>query len=289
MKRNAGLISGGSRSGSQTAEGAGRPTMPAGEAEVNQTPGAEIRRLREERGLRAVDIDRISETIKLRKKCTDFGISHATLNDIENEHSVPNVRKMFSLAASLEVPMEAVLALYGVAPSEVKEYYDHPYSGKTGIEVLNPSFTVPFDIPFDFRRTGPIATDVSHSPALPEAIRGRVDPSRFSYAWVGIKDTGMGDLVPAGSLIEVDRSQSGIKVSRWSTIRDRPIYFCWTKDGHRCSWGEEVPGELILVPHPASQVPIKCYRTPRDAKVIGRVTYAWVPFARADVAPPPRG
>jgi len=265
-----------------------RSTMPT-EVEVNQTPGAEIRRLREEKGIRAVDIQRISETIKLRKKCTDFGITHATLNDIENEHSVPNVRKMFSLAASLEVPLESILALYGVAPAEVKEYYDHPHAQETGIEVLNPFFAVPFDIPFDFRRTGPIAIDVSHWPTLPEPIRGRMDPSRYSYAWVGIEDTGMGDLVPAGSLIEVDRSQSRIEVSTWSTIRERPIYFCWTKDGHRCSWCEEVPNEVVLVPHPASQVPIRCYRTPRDARVIGRVTYAWVPFTRFEAPPSPRG
>src|ERR1700722_12068415 len=88
-----------------------------GETAMNQTPGTEIRRLREEKGLRAVDVQRISDSIKLRKQCTDFGISHATLNDIENEHSVPNVRKMFSLAASLEVPLESILALYGVAPA----------------------------------------------------------------------------------------------------------------------------------------------------------------------------
>ena len=259
-----------------------RSTAPT-EVEVNQTPGAEIRRLREEKGIRAVDIQRISETIKLRKKCTDFGITHATLNDIENEHSVPNVRKMFSLAASLEVPLESILALYGVAPAEVKEYYDHPQ--KTGIEVLNPIFSVPFDIPVDFRRTGPIAADVSHWPTLQEPIRGRMDPSRYSYAWVGIEDTGMGDLIPAGSLIEVDRSQSRVEVSTWSTIRDRPIYFCWTKDGHRCSWCEEVSDGLVLVPHPASQVSVKSYRTPRDARVIGRVTYAWVPFTSFEAPP----
>ena len=259
--------------------------MPTSEEEVNQTPGAEIRRLREEKGLRAVHIQRISETIKLRKKCTDFGISHATLNDIENDHSVPNVRKMFSLAASLEVPMESILALYGASPIEVKEYYDHPHSEETGLQVSNPFFAVPFDIPFDVRRTGPIATDTSHWPTLPEPIRGQVDPSRYRYAWVGIEDAGMGDLIPAGSLIEVDRSQPRIEVSTWSTIRDRPIYFCWTKDGHRCSWCEEVPSELILVPNPVSQLPVRYYRAPRDARVIGRVTHGWVPFTRFEVLP----
>jgi hypothetical protein len=63
-----------------------------------KSAGQRIKDLREERGLRPADIHRISEAIKRQKNCPGFGITHASLNDIENHHSVPSVRKMFSLA-----------------------------------------------------------------------------------------------------------------------------------------------------------------------------------------------
>src|SRR5215813_14899310 len=105
-----------------------------GSREINRTPGDEIRRLREERHLRSADIQRISETIKRQKNCADFGISHATLNDIENEHSVPSVRKMFSLAVCFRVPLEFILELYGASPDDVKDLSGENEPGRTPVD-----------------------------------------------------------------------------------------------------------------------------------------------------------
>jgi transcriptional regulator with XRE-family HTH domain len=260
-----------------------RPPSPIAEHTINHAPGAEIRRLREEKGIRPVDVQRISETIKTRKNCSDFGISHATLNDIENEHSVPNVRKMFSLAASLGVSLDSILALYGAAPADVKQFYDGA-SETADVHAIKVPFEVPFDTPFDARRTSPVGAEARKWPTLPDVVRDRVSPSRYGYAWIGTEDTAMRGLIPPGSFIEVDRSQNIVVAATWSTVRDRPIYFCWTRDGHRCAWCEESEGELILIPDPASQTPVRFYKAPREARIIGRVINAWVPFVRADVA-----
>jgi transcriptional regulator with XRE-family HTH domain len=251
---------------------------------INSEPGKEIRRLREDRGLRAIDIERISENVKLQTKCQDFGISHATLNEIEKENSIPNVRKMFSLAVALRVPLNDILALYGAHPENVPEFFEAG-PGEISREPFNPAFGTPFDIPFDFRRTGPIgSSDIASWPGAP--LRGKLDPSRFSYAWVGTKDDSMADLIPGGSLIEIDRDQREIEMTAWSTLRSRPVYFLWTKDGYRCSWCEEDKDsdELALLPHPASHAPLKRYRR-RDTwvRVIGRVRHAWIPIGDHDL------
>jgi transcriptional regulator with XRE-family HTH domain len=247
------------------------------ESDLKGKPGSQIRRLREERGLRPVDIQRISETVKIRKECADFGISHGTLSDIENENSVPNVRKMFSLAVCFQVPLEHILALYDASPSDIKQHYESLPEG-THIEAMEPSFAIHFDTPFDLRRTAPVVAAGAQVPDLPPALRARLDSSRYSYAWVGTEEDEMAEMIPGGSLIEIDRSQSSIEMADWSSLRERPIYFCWTKDGYHCSWCEEAEYDLVLLPHPASGAKAKRYRKPREVTLIGRVVHAWVPF-----------
>jgi len=258
-----------------------------GESTINPTPGNEIRRLREERHLRPVDVQRISDAVKRQMNCADFGISHATLNDIENEHSVPNVRKMFSLAVCFRLPMESILALYGAPPEGVRQYLDDPGQqrslGDLAFPGADPSFVLQFDMAFDSRRTAPLATDVAQWPKFPWVLRDRMSPSNYSYAWVGTEDDAMADLILGGSLIEIDRSQCAVEIAAWSELRERPIYFCWTKDGYCCGWCEEDSEELVILPHPASHAQTRRYRRPREAAIIGRVTYAWVPFGASKV------
>lgn len=132
-----------------------------GNVTINPAPGSEIRRLREERHLRPVDIQRVSDTIKRERNCSDFGISHATLSDIENEHSVPNVRKMFSLAVCFRLPMEDILALYGASPDGVRQFYDTSSAEIRANESAAASSgapsgpLVPAGVPGDWQRKGP--------------------------------------------------------------------------------------------------------------------------------------
>ena len=248
-------------------------------AAINPAPGEEIRRLRERRGLRPVDIQRISEGIRIRKDCADFGISHTTLNDIETGHSIPGARRMFSLAVCLQVPLEQILALYGVDPAEVAEYApDTAAEIPVETSTLISDFVLAFDTAFDARRTSPLASDSRQWSALPEPLRARMNPSKYNYAWIGTEDDSMADLIPGGSLVEVDRNQTNVELASWVSMRDRPIYFSWSKDGYTCSWCEEDGKDLVILPHPASHTPARRYRTPREAYIIGRVTYAWVPF-----------
>lgn len=244
---------------------------------ISSTPGNQIRRMREERGLRPVDIERVSESIRQRRGHPDFAINHATLNDIENQHSLPNVRRMFSLAVCFRVPLEQILSVYGASSEAARQFWSDVEPDATRIESLDSAFVAQFDKSFDLRRTGPFEMDITHWPSLPDTLQNRSDPANYCYAWVGMQDTTMADLIPPCSLVEVDRSQNIVEHSAWLTLRSRPIYFCWTKDGYRCAWCERHGDELVLLPHPVSDAQVKRYRG-KEATVIGRIVHAWITF-----------
>ena len=71
--------------------------------------------------------------------------------------------------------------------------------------------------------------------ALPPALRKRFDPRRYRYAVVGLKDDTSGDLIPPGSLVEVDVLQNAVQVFDWRSMGERPVYLVWHTDGHSCS------------------------------------------------------
>jgi len=97
-------------------------------------------------------------------------------------------------------------------------------------------------------------------------------------AVVGLKDDTMGELIPPGSLVEVDVMQNAVQVFDWKTIRERPVYLVWHTDGHSCCWCQLEGKELTLLPYPLSRQSVRRFKVPREASVIGRVINAWLPF-----------
>ncbi len=247
---------------------------------IHLAPGSEIRRLREERHLRPVDIQRISDAVRRDRNCPDFGISHATLSDIENENAVPSVRKMFSLAVCLGLPLEHILALYGASPEDVKQHQSVPDPLQRAVEPVTAPYSLRFDNACDSRYTGPLTVDLSALSAMTALHHRSSGPTSYGYAWVGSEDDTMADLIPGGSLIEIDLTDAAVRTGAWCDLRERPIYFCWTRESYRCAWCDEDGADLIVVPHPASHVQARRYRQPREARVIGRVTHAWVAFGK---------
>ncbi len=114
--------------------------------------------------------------------------------------------------------------------------------------------------------------------ALPPVLRERLDAGRYRYAVVGPKDDTMGELIPAGSIVEVDVTQNAVQVFDWRSMRERPVYLVWHANGHSCCWCQLEGKELTLLPYPLSRQPVRRFRAPREASVIGRVTNAWLPF-----------
>jgi len=85
--------------------------------------------------------------------------------------------------------------------------------------------------------------------ALPPALRKRFDPRRYRYAVVGLKDDTSGDLIPPGSLVEVDVMQNACRHLTGESMRERPVYLVWHNDGNSCSLNDRC---CVLTKRPCS-------------------------------------
>jgi transcriptional regulator with XRE-family HTH domain len=244
--------------------------------------GKWIRELREERFVKPSDIERVSRSIAEGKGDPDFYVSHSTLADIE-AGSVPSIHKLFSLAVCLKTSLDELLLVFGIDREEVTRFAVQPGPGSTQLEttaIRQPDFRfqLNFDRSVNSQETSLLGMEPQELAALPPALQKRLNPKRYRYALIGLNDDTMGDLIPPGALVEVDTAQNAVQISDWRTMRERPVYLVWHTQGHSCCWCQLDGRELILVPFPLSRQPVRRFKVPREASVIGRVVNAWLPF-----------
>jgi len=246
-------------------------------------PGKWIRALREERMIKPSDVERLTRNVADAKRNADFYISHSTLADIE-AGSVPSIHKLFSLATCLRVPLQELLLPFGInleesrgaeAASEALAL-DRAPGGEPAFR-----FQLNFDTNFSSEETTLLRLRSRCLENLPGFFQARIDPVRYRYAVIGSKDDGMADLLPPRSLVEIDTAQNTVQVFAWRTLRDRPFYLVWYGGGHICRWCQVDGRELTLLPHPLSRQPVRRFKMPGEATVVGRVTNAWLPFESA--------
>ena len=245
--------------------------------------GKWIRELREERFVRSSDIERVSRSIADVKGDADFYVSHSTLADVE-AGAVPSIYKLVSLAICLKVPLEELLLVFGIDGAEVRQCIGPGESRMRkpwAIPDQEPSFRfrLNFDAAgFNSQETRLLTLNPQELAGLPQAQFKRLDPKRYRYAAIGLKDDAMGDLIPPGSLVEVDVQQNTVQISDWNSMRERPVYLIWHTEGHSCCWCDLQGKELTLLPYPLSRQSVRRFKVPREASVIGRVINAWLPF-----------
>ena len=118
---------------------------------LNMEAAAIIRKLREERFIKAIEIERISRAIAQARNNPDFYVSHATLADIEGG-SIPSIYKIFSLAVCLRLGYEQLLMIFGVDPQQVAQYVAPEDKARTSLEapILRPP-GARFELQFDRR------------------------------------------------------------------------------------------------------------------------------------------
>jgi hypothetical protein len=248
--------------------------------------GSWIRKMREERFLRPGELERLSRTIAETTGNPDFYVSHGSLADIE-AGAVPSIHKLFSLSCFLRVSYEDLLRVFGVSTHSAAHFAAPLDPGKTALVPVDPTdgWVFPFRLNFPSRlnleETGLLPANPEQWPGLPSSLF-KFDTVRYRYALIGQKDDTMGDLLPPGSLVEVDTEQNEVVSLGWTVLRERPIYLVWHSDGYTCSWCQPQRGELMLIPHALSRQPIRRYKFPREATIIGRVVTAWMSFVEAE-------
>jgi len=244
-------------------------------------PGKCIRELREERLVKPSDIERTSRSIADSKGNADFYVSHSTLADIE-AGSVPSIYKLFSLAVCLGVPLDKLLFPFGISSEEATSLGVRG-AGPPALPPPAPQeagfrFQLNFDAQFAFQETTLLRVPPQDAGVLPASLPRRLDLKRYRYAVIGSRDDTMADLLPPGSLVEIDTTQITVQVFAWRSMRDRPLYLIWHTKGHSCCWCQLDGRELMLVPHPLSPQPVRRLKVPVEATIIGRVINAWLPF-----------
>jgi transcriptional regulator with XRE-family HTH domain len=251
---------------------------------MSMDSGSWIRKLREERFLRAREVERLSRAIVEATGNPGFYVSHASLADIE-AGAVPSIHKLFSLACFLGISYDDLLRAFGVNQRDIVHFAAPIDPDKTALVPAGRREGLPFSFNVTSQsireETDLLQSNPEEWAALPLGFF-RLDPRRYRYALVGSKDDTMGELIPPGSLVEVDTQQNIVQMSTWRGIRERPIYLVWHANGYSCGWCQQERGELMLVPHPSSEQPVRHFKTPRDATIVGRIVAAWMSFAQPE-------
>jgi hypothetical protein len=138
-------------------------------------------------------------------------------------------------------------------------------------------FSLKFQTSISFDTTR-LVTESPEELGIPAAVRRELDNADFRFGIVGINDDTMGELVPAGSVVVIDKSRNTVEMGDWKSIRERPIYFVWHENGYSCSWCFLTRETLFIVPYPTSRQPVMIFKTPRAASIIGQVVHVWPPL-----------
>lgn len=240
--------------------------------------GEQIKALREERGMRPADIERRTLHLANELGNPDYAVPHATLNGIESG-SVPTIYKLASLASVMDLQLEQLLAVYGINLA-MQVSHEREGSRENGAQIefrrQQPETLAMKEVAGMFAETQIAQQDSPLWDVLPAGLRERINGSaRFCYAVIGAREDILGEVLPAGSFVEIDRDQNKIARFSWASIAERPIYCIWHGDGHVCCWCEQTGSTLTIVPHPLSRQTSRRLRLRRDVNVIGRVTNFW--------------
>lgn len=245
-------------------------------------PGSWLRGLREELHLTRVGVERLTNESVVRTSDERYRIRRGRLADIEDRNKPPDIFEVASLSECYKVPYPAVLHAFGIAVSEVQPLL--PSLSETTAPEKPWSFT-DTDRPFSLSFRSSVSFDstrlVTESPeelGIPVPVRREIDDTLYRFGVIGIHDDTMGELVPPGSVVVIDKTRNTVEMRDWKTIRERPIYFVWHEDGYTCSWCFLTRETLFVVPYPTSRQPVMIFKLPRAASIIGQVVHVWPPL-----------
>lgn len=223
-------------------------------------PGDWLRELRQQLHLTGVGVERLTSQLAARTSNDRYRIRRGRLADIEDGHSPPDIFEVASLSECYKVPYPSVLRAFGVQPGEARNILPLPSESRMP---QNPwSFTDthrPFSLTFQTAISFDATRLVAESPeelGIPASVRRELDAADFRFGIVGINDDTMGELIPAGSVVVIDKSRNTVEMGEWRSIRERPVYFVWHENGYSCSWCFLTRETLFIVPYPTSRQPI---------------------------------
>jgi transcriptional regulator with XRE-family HTH domain len=238
--------------------------------------GEILRKTRERLGFTIRHVEAASLKLAEKYSNPDFGLSLSRLSDIETKGIVPNIFKLYSLAAIYHMDLRKLLGLYGVEignlPNDHQTLMPPRTHRSSGLDFID-SVQVPvrLDPGFDPKSTSILGRFVMNWGAVPMAYLNQFNTREFSYGYVGSEDWTMFPLVQPGSLVQIDETETTIQRGSWPSEYERPIYFVELRDSFRCCWCELSGSDLLMLAHPLSRQSTRVARNGLDAEIIGRV------------------
>lgn len=245
-------------------------------------PGGWLRELREKLHLTRIGVERLTSKSAIRSSDDRYRIPRGRLADIEDKDKPPDIFEVASLSECYKVPYPAVLHAFGIARGEVQHLFP-PGTETAPLEKpwFFPDTDRPFSLSFEtsvsFDNTR-LVTESAEELGIPVPVRQEIDDTIFRFGVIGVRDDTMGELVPPGSVVVIDKSRNTVEMRDWKSIRERPIYFVWHESGYTCSWCFLTRDTLFVVPYPTSRQPVMIFKMPRAASIIGQVVHVWPPL-----------
>ena len=246
------------------------------------TPGSWLRERREELHLTRIGVERLTGESANSTSNERYRIRRGRLADLEEGRSAPDIFEVASLCECYKVTYPAVLQAFGLqqgVPQNVSESPSQSDAASKQWSITDPdrpfALTFQSNISFDTTR---LVMESPEELGVPAVVRRQLDLRQFRLGIIGLDDDTMGELLPAGSVVVIDKSQNTVEMGGWKSIRERPIYFVWHENGYSCSWCYLARETLFIVPYPTSRQPVMIFKTPRAATIIGRIIHVWPPL-----------
>jgi hypothetical protein len=240
------------------------------------TAGQRLRTIRENLGLTLRDVESASYRIAAKYNNPEFGLPLSRLSDIETKGIVASVFRLYSLAVVYRLDFNELLSWFGIDMQNLAADLALVSPTKTHVLRARPSaepvrMPIRMDPGFDLTRTTNLGRMIEKWGIVPLTFLQKFEADHYSYGYVGTDDFTLYPLVLPGSFLQIDETKSRVLGGGWRSEYERPIYFVETREGYFCTWCSINGNQLVLQPHSLSPMPVRSYRHPQDAEIIGQV------------------
>ena len=255
------------------------PTVPTvSSLALSEQAGFKLKQIRERLGLTLRQVEEASLEIADAQRNSEFVVSTARLNQIENDGSLPSIYKFYSLTLIYQLSLEEMMSIYGINTGNNAEHRlatvqtsTHLFTAELGDPARVVRFPVRFDPGFQPAKTAFLSRLIESWGEVPAGLLTQLDFRKYRYGYIGLEDRMMAPILRPGSIVQVDDARRRIVNSGWLTEYDRPIYFLELRYSYECCWCYQRGKEVTMLPHPLSSCGPRTIRVPDEGEVLGQV------------------
>src|SRR5579872_88750 len=182
------------------------PTVPSPPNVIlSEQAGFRLKQIRERLGLTLRQVEEASLELADAERSSEYIVSTARLNQIENDGSLPSIYKFYALAVIYRLGVEEMMGLYGINVSKMEEHRHATLQSATHlftVEVGDPARPIRFPIRFDpgFRpeKTVFLSRLIEAWGEIPAGLLSQLDFKKFRYGFIGLEDRMMVPILRPG-------------------------------------------------------------------------------------------